>query len=327
MLSLKLHGREAARARGGLRVPAASSVWGPMTRREGQPSRSKPGKDQRPATTGQRRLPIKTSRRKKLSRGRWRRSRSSGGRTRPVRGPSSSREFSHQRPRRREGTDSRPPRQLPLRVEVSERAACLRTSLRGFDERPRTPLDQSNLRPLRVEDHYQFRPGQEVTVIGTPGSTQWSLDRKRHQQGGDEQQDRGPREDVLSVERFHQSGEFGRSGPQSEGVGRRHRNRRSAKSREALAMCIPSEDLERAVKAAKARPAGERQQVLAIHTTRDLLLDLDDLGGLSPRQRLHREPCRSCPQWARFEVRQLGRAEVPRRKVGSFGRLRESLLR
>ena len=137
---------------------------------------------------------------------------------------------------------------------------------------------ESNLRPLRVEDHYQFRPGQEVTVIGTPGLPNGVLIENAISRGvmSSKIEDRGRMFYQLNV-----SINPGNSGgpvlnPKGWVVGIATA---TAKSREALAMCIPSEDLERAVKAAEARPAGERQQVLAIHTTRGLLLDLDDLGG------------------------------------------------
>ena len=136
---------------------------------------------------------------------------------------------------------------------------------------------ESNLRPLRVEDHYQFRPGQEVTVIGTPGLPDGVLIENAISRGvmSSKIEDRGRMFYQLNV-----SINPGNSGgpvlnPKGWVVGVATA---AWKSREALALCIPSEDLERAVKAAEARTAGERQQVLAIHTTRGLLLDLDDLG-------------------------------------------------
>jgi hypothetical protein len=53
-----------------------------------------------------------------------------------------------------------------------------------------------------------------------------------------------------------------------------------AKTLEALALCIPSEDLGRVVKAAEARPAGEGQRVLAIHRTWGVLHDLQEAGAV-----------------------------------------------
>ncbi len=134
----------------------------------------------------------------------------------------------------------------------------------------------TNLRPLRVEDHYQFRRGQEVTVIGTPASENGFLFENAISRGvmSSKLQYEGRMIYQLNV-----SINPGNSGgpvlnPKGQVIGVATA---TVKSREALALCIPSEDLEKAVKVAEARPASERQRVLAIHSARSLLWDLDDM--------------------------------------------------
>ena len=135
----------------------------------------------------------------------------------------------------------------------------------------------SNLQPLLVEDHYQFRRGQEVTVIGTPALDNGVLLENAISRGVMSSKLQDERRMLyqlnLSINPGNSDGEVLKPKRRVIGV-----ETATMRSREALALCIPSEDLERAVKVAEARPVGEWQRVLAIHSTRGLLRDLDDMG-------------------------------------------------
>jgi Flp pilus assembly protein CpaB len=138
-------------------------------------------------------------------------------------------------------------------------------------------LVETGLRSLPVDDHYEFRRGQEVTVIGTPALESGGMFENAISRG------------VMSSKieasgrKFYQlnvSINPGNSGgpvlnPRGRVIGVATA---TVRSREALALCIPSEDLERAVRAAEAQPARERPLVVAIHSAKSLLLDLDELG-------------------------------------------------
>lgn len=136
---------------------------------------------------------------------------------------------------------------------------------------------KSDLRPLRIEDQFQFRRGQEMTVIGTPALDSGDAFENAICRGvmSSKIEDQGRLYYQLNV-----SLNPGNSGgpvlnPHGRVVGVAMA---TVKSREALAICIPSEDLNRAIKAAETRPAGESRRVLAIHDSKRLFRDLDDLG-------------------------------------------------
>lgn len=136
---------------------------------------------------------------------------------------------------------------------------------------------ETGLRSLPVDDHYEFRRGQEVTVIGTPALESGGMFENAISRGVMSSKIEAS---GLKYYQLNVSINPGNSGgpvlnPRGRVIGVATA---TVRSREALALCIPSEDLERAVRAAEAQPVGVRQLLVATHNAKSLLLDLDELG-------------------------------------------------